>query len=984
MIEFDVFFGEVHDGIPPYPWQCAFAEAAAAGRPPSLVRAPTGSGKTGVLDALVWALAAQADRAAHERTVGLRIIWAIDRRILVDEVHEHANWLAGRLRSALTDSGDPLRGCAEALAGISGGSPLVATRWRGGIERDRAMVPPNQPQVVTSTVGQIGSRMLFRGYGVADRSLALAAGLSTCDSTICLDEAHLAEPFAQTARWIRDNRAGTDPGFIPPPLDIVTLTATPTARADDQITIGAEDVHALGKRLTAPKVAILDDSPGTESERTKALVDHSIGHLAEGATRIACVVNSVRQARAVFDRLSVIGEREGFDTVLLIGPQRPVDRHEAIAKAAPILEGSSPDRPLVCVATQTFEVGLDADVEAMVTESASAAALIQRFGRLNRRGKGEGSATIVRNEAGWPYTDDELTAWEWLESRLREDGTVDVSVMKLDRDPALPAPANVALAPELDEDVVRLLAQTYPRPGPFQDPDIETFLRGPKSPIDADVAVCWRSDLHHDLAGETAFEYRRTLLTLVPPERHEQLSLSVNAARGLIRAQCMKEPKDVRAGGAQALADTDLEGEVKPASGELPVPPVEHAVPFSVIRGDSVLDGSLRSGTTPAGRELVRPQDLRPGDVVVLAAQLGGVDAFGLAPGGGGGVTLDTAFDRLDTPLEDDGARNVRAIRLSRAALGLPEASPDENDPWSTLAALLPPMASGAFLRTTEEETLAVSEHVSAELPHHSALLDLVRSASSGEVRLVLRAVGSPTKSAMEMEDLPDDGAAVLLGVTRPGDLVDRGPKAPPPTLEAHARSVRERVGEYTSALALTGNAAGSLHLAALAHDHGKADPRIQAFFHRGIAPLAAPPVAKSDFGLADPATAKASARLAGLPRKLNHEIASAAILAEAIETAAIPEGEFDTDLALHLVSTHHGRARPFPAVPSGGSPPRHFACAAGGVTGSATGDGTEGWLAGAQLRRFWDVLDRFGPWGAAYLEAVLMLADRTVSAEGR
>jgi hypothetical protein len=55
----------------------------------------------------------------------------------------------------------------------------------------------------------------------------------------------------------------------------------------------------------------------------------------------------------------------------------------------------------------------------------------------------------------------------------------------------------------------------------------------------------------------------------------------------------------------------------------------------------------------------------------------------------------------------------------------------------------------------------------------------------------------------------------------------------------------------------------------------------------------------------------------------------------------------------------------------------------AAGIHGTATGDGQDGWADGEWLRRFWRVLDRYGEWGTSYLEALLVLADRTVSARG-
>src|SRR5438132_1258559 len=80
---------------------------------------------------------------------------------------------------------------------------------------------PFQPEIITSTVAQIGSRLLFRGYGVGERSLALEAGLAAVDATICLDEAHLAEPFRQTVQAIRGLRASESTPL--PVLRAITL-----------------------------------------------------------------------------------------------------------------------------------------------------------------------------------------------------------------------------------------------------------------------------------------------------------------------------------------------------------------------------------------------------------------------------------------------------------------------------------------------------------------------------------------------------------------------------------------------------------------------------------------------------------------------------------------------------------------------------------------------------------------------------------------
>ena len=1017
MISFVDFISAVHDGTrrTPYPWQRRFAERCARGAPPQLVGVPTGCGKTTVVDALVWALAYQADLPRAQRSVGVRIVWAIDRRILVDEVHAHASALAERLLTARDRDDDPLQEMAVRLSAMSRDVPLVATRWRGGIATDRSLYSPTQAQVITSTVAQIGSRLLFRGYGVGRRSLAVEAGLAACDTTICLDEAHLTEPFRQTVAAIGERREETERELTLPGLGLITLTATPGAHTPDAILLEDDDREEpdLKRRLQAEKWARLEEAPPTERERVALIAEKATAHLQGGAPTVACIVNTVKRAREVFDLLARELSDGGVDLALLVGPQRPADRERLFSAHGDLLFGrSGSDRPLVCVATQTFEVGLDADMAAMVTDSASAPALVQRLGRLNRGGHGTGQATIIRDEDSWLYEADEPRAWSWLESRVAADGTVDVSVAGLDADPSRPLPIRVRSAPSLTPAALDLLVQTNPQPGRWQEPSVEGFLRGAEDPTATDVTVCWRCDLLPRMRDPAAEGYREMLLKLVPPQPREQLALSVKGARALLAALYPPGGKSAKAA-TVAVSDADVEGAAEPA--KIPEPDSEDvAFPFLAIRRGEVLHAAF--ARADAGR--VTANSLQPGDIVVLPTEAGGIDEHGLAPAARKGAkSTDVAGDRGERPETADELPSPVPVRISSIALGEPG-----RVTWSEIKQRCRSVRDGQPAGDQARAVETLVDELTRILPDHYALSLLTRQRLADcekPMRVLLRAIGPVAED--DVPRLDDEEVEVLEGDESEAPSPDKGPTPehepagggfrpsgpellqrtwvlvpvmdrererqhrdgahPPPTLEAHAIAVRAQVEDFTADSGLPDPIRSALSLAAAGHDHGKADPRTQAFFHGGVRPLGGAPIAKSIFGTDDPRTEKLARATAGLPRGLRHEIASVALLSEWL--AAEKGAGADPDLVLHLIAGHHGQGRPTPGTPAGGEDALPFYVDAAGIRGTAIGDGQDGWADGEWLQRFWRVIARYGEWGTAYLEALLVLADRTVSTRG-
>ena len=211
--DFAGFFRAIH-GCDPFPWQQALViRLAERSEWPDVLDLPTGSGKTAALDAAVFHLALRADAP---RLPALRIALVVDRRLVVDDAFAHAQKIANAVCGALhpdTDANEVLKEVACRLHQLAGENapPLIARRLRGGapLEHDWARTP-TQPTILCSTVDQVGSRLLFRGYGVSDRMKPVHAGLLGTNSLILLDEAHLSEPFRQTLGAVRDiGRAGT-------------------------------------------------------------------------------------------------------------------------------------------------------------------------------------------------------------------------------------------------------------------------------------------------------------------------------------------------------------------------------------------------------------------------------------------------------------------------------------------------------------------------------------------------------------------------------------------------------------------------------------------------------------------------------------------------------------------------------------------------------------------------------------------------------
>ena len=510
--DFSRFF-EICHGVAPYLWQARLADQVLADRRwPNALDLPTGSGKTSAIDIGIYTLAA----AAHEHEFGIfprRIILIVDRRVLVDQAWRHGKRLLERIEAEAE-----LVPVKNALAKLSP-VPASSIRLRGACPTDPQWCQSaDQVQIVASTVDQIGSRLLLRGYGVTPRMRSVEAGLVGHDTLFLLDEAHLAGPFLDTL--IRLEHLEPVRG-IAPRRHVVQLSATPaTTSATVRFGLEPEDRHdpALVPRLSARKTVRWSDD---RIENVLTTID---------APCVLLVTNTVRTAIDWYERATKAQAAERRRTLdqklfLVTGRMRPLDRQEILDAVEKRLEGRA---PTLVVATQCVEAGVDWDFDAMISECASWDALVQRMGRVNRRGeRADASCVILQADRRFkdPETEEqscpvyrgyEIETAKWL-ARVAELPCAP-GAMPDPPEGCLRAPSS---APLLIPEYLNLWSQNR-ADGPAYD--VSVFLHGVQQ--DRHAHVIWRD---FDLATDRAF--LEPLLKAVPPSNLEAAEVPLRELR---------------------------------------------------------------------------------------------------------------------------------------------------------------------------------------------------------------------------------------------------------------------------------------------------------------------------------------------------------------------------------------------------------------------------------------------------------------------
>ncbi|MFT4010369.1 MAG: type I-U CRISPR-associated helicase/endonuclease Cas3 [Nocardioidaceae bacterium] len=936
-VTFADFYESVH-GHAPFPWQDRLAARVLDdGAWPQQIDVPTGLGKTSVLDVATYVAAFASDGPSTPRR--RRAFFVIDRRVVVDEAFEHAQRLAG----ALSLDADSAAGhVARQLRskGLLHRSRIVVERMRGGTTWSWNWMPrPDVFGIVVGTVDQLGSRLLFRGYGLGPRLAPIDAALVGRDSLIVVDEAHLARPLQSTLARIEELDVVESPIALPRPT-IVTMSATNRADVSGAAHTLSADDHAdavAARRLHAPKrlhlreVAKPVDIAPTMARFAEALA-------ATPGSVVGVVCNTVARARAVHDALSA--ER----AVLLTGRVRPFDRERNQAEFLPrfMVGRKRTSDSTIVVATQTIEVGVNADFDALVTEVAPWSAIVQRLGRVNRVGDRMEPATVIVVADGSvapPYGDAAARTWTWLAERepsrrargaeLPMAGGLDVSVaavLALSReindhhDLELAAPS----IPTITSVQLDTWAQTAPIPA--TDTPVGPYLHG-FGRDDPQIQLVWRADL-------SARQDRGALLETVarkPPVSDEMLEVSLAAVRRWLTGQP----------GADAVADAPIAGDVE-TTGVVDLREVDvWAVLNRAGEASRVID---------LGDDRARA-DLRPNDVLVLPSEAGGCDRWGWRPRGRDAV--EDIADRIDA------LRSTWTLRVEHGPLlSLLRGDADEAR-----------RLTNEIIEAVEQDHIECRDELVEELLLRAGL-------DAAGVRSEV-AVSGPGVAGVLFRMEKDGGAATDLDSAVRDDVfessaVGRGAV----TLSVHSAAVRDRARTFASALGLPRDLAAVVEAAAAWHDVGKLDPRFQTALRGGADLLAGDgePLAKSGIDPSDRAAFRRAHRVAGIPQGFRHEVGSAQAAAQHATTLDI----VDVDLFVHLVAAHHGHSRPlFPPVGDTSEP---FVVNWDGRVVELDFGRAIDW---AGPSRF-DLLNRrYGRWGLAFLETVVRLADIECSREG-
>lgn len=552
--DFSAFFAALNGGHAPFSWQQDLVDhIVTTGRWPDRIVAPTGAGKSSVVDIHLFVNALFA--SGNGPRVPRRLCVVVGRRALVDSQADRAMNIQRSMvdvlnNDAASGESDIIYRAANLLSSFhvhNVTEPFLVGHIRG--ELSNRSLPVNEPSacaVIAATPDMWGSRLLFKGYGSSKQARPRETALIAMDSVFVLDEAHLNQQLLVTARRVAElQELGADIGV--PRLQVVETTATPSELKEGQSEVGvdvsnldgADDAELLRRINSVKELRRVPIEKWNGSPGNSAVVKHAVAEINKlcdkqksaeygQSSTIGCIVNHVDTAVKIASELKKIK----LNVELIVGRMRSYDLEQLRKKHPSLFTCVGDDEVDVVVATQTLEVGIDIDFSSLITELAPASSLAQRFGRVNRLGKRKDSKIVVLEPADLikvkdavpPYKGDDLRkAYDWLDV-LSQQNSVNPAAMLACVAPPTSRSRLLYQRPELTD----LLEFSRTSEDMYAEPDLDLWLHDSLEDQKAIGGIVVREQLPVD--DFVALE----LLKAFPPENNEVFPASLDILRDKI------------------------------------------------------------------------------------------------------------------------------------------------------------------------------------------------------------------------------------------------------------------------------------------------------------------------------------------------------------------------------------------------------------------------------------------------------------------
>ena len=372
---------------------------------PAVCDLPTGLGKTSAIP--IWLIALAAQALEDHITLPRRLAYIVNRRTVVDQATNVVEQIRKRLPNSMYDESnwpehqDALQLLASGLRLLSVEPPLLAvSTLRGELaDSEEWRIDPARPAVVVGTIDMIGSKLLFSGYGDGSYKRTHNAGIIGQDTLIVHDEAHLTPAFSSLLCGVAAAQAKD--GELRP-IRVMELSATQRGDRSCGSIFGLEPEDeqdgVVVNRIGARKFMRLRQAPQGKNTHIQLIAD--LAHMHDSAlSKVLIYVRSPEDAGNVATALKKkVGTGCDDRVALLTGTIRGYERDRLVTEDPvyghmlnPELQ---PSATVYLVSTSAGEVGIDIDADHMVCDLTTLDSMVQRLGRVNRRGGEQREAQI--------------------------------------------------------------------------------------------------------------------------------------------------------------------------------------------------------------------------------------------------------------------------------------------------------------------------------------------------------------------------------------------------------------------------------------------------------------------------------------------------------------------------------------------------------------------------------------------------------------